>query len=107
VNLRTQFKRIIKKAGLKAWERPCDDMQLAAIACENMQNEKVTPTGFERVSTNSEDRRQLGKSAFSSGAKSGALFCNLPPDLARVVSAWPSLPATVKAAVLELVEAGG
>jgi hypothetical protein len=29
----------------------------------------------------------------------------LPPDLARVVAAWPTLPASVKAAILAAVEA--
>jgi hypothetical protein len=38
----------------------------------------------------------------SSGAVSGPDF---PPDLARVVAAWPDLPAAIKAGVLALVDA--
>jgi hypothetical protein len=31
----------------------------------------------------------------------------LPPDLARVVAAWPGLPAHIKAAILALVASAG
>jgi hypothetical protein len=32
---------------------------------------------------------------------------NLPPDLARVVAAWPRLPDAIKAGVLAMVQATG
>jgi hypothetical protein len=38
------------------------------------------------------------------GAESGALSCDLPPDLARVVDAWAHLPESVKSRIMELVD---
>jgi hypothetical protein len=32
---------------------------------------------------------------------------HLPPELAKVVSAWPDLPAVVKAGILAMIEAAG
>ena len=82
--------------------------------------EKLRPTGFEPVILGSEDR--CADSTTTKNAKdlresiqaevptvvpspSGAnLFVDLSPDLTRVVVAWPTLPDTIKAAILVLVK---
>ncbi len=63
------------------------------------------PRGLEPISTSPDSASKLGQSASSSGAKSGALSSDLPPDLALVVNAWARLPENVKTAILDVVKA--
>ena len=50
--------------------------------------------------------KDLGESANQSATEFGAVGSDLPPigtELARVLKAWPTLPETIRAAILELI----
>jgi hypothetical protein len=84
---------------------------------------KLRPAGIEPATCGLEDcghvvatvntTKDLGQSEESqvptvvpslSGARPSS---DLSPDLTRVVGAWPSLPAVIKAGILALVQAAG
>jgi hypothetical protein len=46
----------------------------------------------------------LGKSLPAGAAKSGAETGQIDPDLARLLDAWPNLPAKDKAAILAILD---
>jgi integrase len=75
--------------------------------CCTIPLEVVTPTGTEHIANSSGNQGV----ALQGGAKSGALgddSADFPPDLAEVVAAWPTMPATARQRVLALVrEANG
>jgi hypothetical protein len=58
-------------------------------------------TGLENTADSS------GKTPISEtgGAESGAVSAELPPDLAKIVAAWPNLPEPIRRAMLALVGA--
>jgi hypothetical protein len=64
---------------------------------------KVAGAGFEPA-TKTTEKTSLSDMC---GAESGAVRADnwgIAPDLARVIGAWPALPADVKHAILELAE---
>jgi hypothetical protein len=66
--------------------------------------------GLEPVSTTSLSANDLGKSAVSNGAESGAVGAqNAPidPSLALIVNRWPTLPEAARAGILAMVRASG
>jgi len=60
----------------------------------------LPPRGVEQIP----DFPQENAIPPESGAPGGALLPEMDPDLARVVEAWPRLPAHVRRAVLAMVE---
>jgi hypothetical protein len=62
-------------------------------------------TGFEPISIITFPGNTLRQSAVSSGAESGAVPEN-PPDLARLIAAWPTLPEHARTTILTILEAG-
>lgn len=65
---------------------------------------QVTPTRLEHPPQNT------GKTLISEtgGAKSGALSANsdpIDPDLQRLIEAWPTLPAALKAGIVAMIDA--
>jgi hypothetical protein len=62
--------------------------------------------GFEPNATTINLDSDLGNEPASSAAKSAAFPPGLPADLARVVEAWPRLPAAVRRRIVELAERG-
>src|SRR5262245_31475509 len=59
----------------------------------------MTPTGCEQGAGNTEKPAFSGKRA----AKCAALSADR--DLARLLDAWPTLPATLRAAILAMIDA--
>jgi hypothetical protein len=64
---------------------------------------EVTPTGSEH----GPDFKGKPQKVVEGGAKSGAVsadFSPIDPDLARIVATWPTLPESIRRAMLALVE---
>jgi len=52
-------------------------------------------------------QQSIAKKAESQDPASPPSGADMPPDLGHVVSAWPTLPEHIKAAVVTLVKAAG
>lgn len=72
----------------------------AAGMCENAEMGAV---GREHVAEVPQKPQVFG----TGGAESGAHGCEITPELAEVVNAWPSLPANVRAGIVATVRAAG
>ena len=77
-----------------------------------------TPKGSRTANGNQCSDKDLQNQASVGGAKSGAFSADsgpsapapgpaVDPDLAAVISAWPTLPETVKAEIVAMVKARG
>jgi hypothetical protein len=65
----------------------------------------MTPTGFEPDATTPKGNSSLGNPPPAGAAISGAVSADFSdPGLARIIATWPSLPETIRRAVLALVE---
>jgi len=80
-------------------EKPLQ-MQGLAVSCGTVLNQEMPRVGLE-TSQYSPGKKQ---EALSRAAQGAALPENLDADLARVISSWPALPASTKAAILALVQ---
>lgn len=59
----------------------------------------MTPRGFEETEKTPENTDLSSPS----GAESGALS-NIDPELAKIIAAWPSLPAVFQKAIVAIAE---
>lgn len=57
-------------------------------------------TGLLRIDATACDEKDLGRSAFSGGAESGAI--SVDPSLAALVAAWPQLTDAQRGAILAI-----
>ena len=69
----------------------------------------MTPAGFEPAGASPCGDKDLRNRPARSGAVSGAVPVEKPPagdpDLAQVITAWPTLPDAVKAGIVAMVKA--
>ena len=85
-------------------EKGCGSLRTAPLfACAA----STTLRGVEPESVNKESINTCKFGNIEGGAESGALYDDLliiPPDLARLVGLWDSLPDTVKGEIIALAE---
>jgi integrase len=110
-NLRTQFERIIKRAGLKPWPRLfhamrasretelAKDFPLHVVTAWLGNTPRIAMKHYLQV-TEADFRTAAGV-----GEKSGAASSDsgVPDDLRSITEAWPRLSATTRAAMLTLL----
>jgi hypothetical protein len=66
-----------------------------------LQNKEVPLVGAEPIDASLESTNTLRQSGFASAAKSDAF----DPTLRELIDAWPKLSQTIKAGILDLVQA--
>jgi len=79
----------------RAYARSCDDQPRPAKIISGEDRNRTYPENTGNSSLSAEG-----------GANSGAVadLTSLPPDLARIVAAWPTLPAAIQRAILALLD---
>jgi hypothetical protein len=70
---------------------------------------QLPPRGLEADSITADSSRELRQTPLLGGAADGAFdgkTADFDPELCRVIDAWPSLPESIRRAILELVAQG-
>ena len=86
----------------------CKALRTSAARCERPLPGSVVPTGFELDDVTPSTPRDLGQLSIVRAAESGALAAGSPPidpEMVRVIEAWPSLSAAIRAGVLAMIDA--
>jgi hypothetical protein len=95
--------------GRKTQESPRNSGFLGDSVQHEPATSKVAASGFEPLATSAE--HQSAQSLAASGktplAQTLARKTAIDPELARVMDAWPELPARIRAAVLALIGTAG
>ena len=90
----------------------CNDLRTDSTACDSAVNCLVPPVGLAAVAESPVNSSVLSTSSKNAGTE----LCTLPAsakiaardaDLQRLIAAWPTLSASIKAAVLVLIEGDG